>query len=300
MSLSQNKSYYPLSQFALGMWRLGDWNLPNQELLTYIKQAIDLGVTTMDHADIYGNYECEEIFARAISLDPSIRHKMQLVTKCGIKLRSDKFPNRKVKYYDYSKKYIINQVETSLKNLKTDYIDALLLHRPSPFFDHAEVAETFSQLKKDGKVKYFGVSNFTLNQFKSLQEHCEEPLITNQIEISPYALEHFENENIDYLTSAGIRPMAWSPLAGGSLLHPETDKGKRVLNAIQEVSTELGNIPFDQVIFAWILAHPSQIIPVIGTGKYERLQSAVESKNVKLSLEQWFKIYVASLGDDVP
>ncbi len=287
------------SRIALGIWRLMDWKMNDQELLSFLKQSIEAGVTTFDHADIYGDYECEAAFGKALQLDPSLRSQMQLVTKCGIKLKSSKFPERYLKYYDYSKDYIINQVEQSLKNLQTDYVDVLLLHRPSPFFNPMEVATAFEELKTSGKVNHLGVSNFTAVQFESLQSYINEPLVTNQIEISPAQLEHFENGNLDYLIQKRVSPMSWSPLAGGSLLNPQDEKSQRIHTALQTVADQIEERDLSKVIYAWLLMHPSHIIPVIGTGKIERLKTAVASLKIELSIEQWFSIYVASQGKDV-
>ncbi len=288
-----------ISRIVLGIWRLLDWNMTDQQLLTYIKQSMEAGVTTFDHADIYGDYECEAGFGKALQLEPSLRSQMQLITKCGIKLKSSKFPDRSVKYYDYSKEYIIQQAEQSLKNLNTDYIDVLLLHRPSPFFNPNEVAAAFDELKTSGKVNHLGVSNFTPVQFESLQSYIKEPLVTNQIEISPGQLEHFENGNLDYLIEKRVSPMAWSPLGGGSLLNPQDEKSLRIHDAIARVAAQIEETDLSKVIYAWTLMHPSHIIPVIGTGKIERLKAAVSASDIRLNLEQWFDIYTASLGSDV-
>lgn len=288
------------SRIVLGMWRLLDWKKTDQELLSFINESIESGVTTFDHADIYGNHECEAAFGKVMKNQSALRDKMQLVSKCGIKLTTDKFPNREVKYYDYSASYIISQAEESLKNLETDYLDVLLLHRPSPFFNPEEVAKAFDHLKSSGKVNHFGVSNFLPLQLESLQTHLNLPLVTNQIEISPYCLEHFENQNLDYLIGKKIAPMAWSPLAGGELLQPKTDKGTRAFKAIQKVAQEIGESQLDKVIYQWLLMHPAQIIPILGTGKIERIKTAVASLDIKMSLEQWFQIYIAALGQELP
>lgn len=289
-----------VSRLVLGMWRLLDWNKSHQELLSFIKESVETGVTTFDHADIYGNHECEAAFGKVMKNESSLRDQMQLVTKCGIKLHTDKFPERKVKYYDYSASYIVSQVEQSLKNLQTDYIDVLLLHRPSPFFNPEEVAKAFDLLESSGKVNHFGVSNFLPLQLDSLQAYVEQPLVSNQIEISAYSLEHFENQNLDYMISKKIRPMAWSPLAGGELLRSSSPKGARVLKAVKIVAQELGVSQTEQILYQWLLMHPAGIIPVFGTGKIQRIQTAVDSLNIQMSLEQWFQIYIASLGKELP
>lgn len=205
-----------------------------------------------------------------------------------------------MKIYNYSYEHIVSSVENSLKNLKTDYLDLLLLHRPSPFFDPEEVAKAFDHLKESGKVKYFGVSNFNITQFEMLQKYLSVELMTNQVEISPYCLEHFENGNMDYFIREKIRPMAWSPLAGGQLFNPNNPKAERVRNVLIKIAAELDTNSIDIVAYAWLLKHPVNIIPIIGSGKIERINSAVEALNIEMSLEQWFYIYNAAKGEELP
>lgn len=293
-------SDFEISRIVHGHWRLNDWNLNNQELLKLTQKCIELGVTTFDHADIYGNYSCEKLFGDALSLKPELRKEIQLITKCGIKLNTDKFPSRELKYYDYSYNYIVSSVENSLKNFQTEFIDLLLLHRPSPFFNPEEVAKAFSDLKKSGKVLHFGVSNFNPQQFETLNAFTDEKLVTNQVEISPLCLEHFDNGNMDYFLEKRIHPMAWSPLSGGQLLKPTTQKEHRIFKTLTEIATKLNVDSIDQLIYAWLLKHPVGIIPVVGTQHINRIKNAIEATKIDLSLEQWFKIYNASTGVELP
>ncbi len=297
IELAQNLKISPIVH---GHWRLNDWKISKQDLLELTQRAIEYGITTFDHADIYGDYNCEKLFGDVLINKKGLRNDIQIITKCGIKLVSDKFPERKAKYYDYSYNYIISSVNQSLINLRTDYIDLLLLHRPSPFFAVEEVAKAFSDLKKSGKVLQFGVSNFDPNQYEMLDSYSEDKLVTNQIEISPYCLENFKNGNLDFLLKKKIRPMAWSPLASGEILFPKTEKGQRLLKCITEIAHELGEESIDKIIYQWLLMHPSGIIPVIGTSKSSRLKNAIDAFNIKLSLEQWFRIYIASQGTEMP
>jgi predicted oxidoreductase len=288
------------SRIIHGHWRLAEWNLSDQALLKLTEQAIELGVTTFDHADIYGNYSCEKLFGDAISLKKSLRNDIEIVTKCGIKLISEKFPTRKVKIYDYGFDHIISSVNNSLVNLGTDHIDVLLLHRPAPFFDPEIVAQAFSALKKSGKVLHFGVSNFNPGQFDMLNSFLDEPLVTNQVELSPYCLEHFENGNIDYFLKEKIKPMAWSPLAGGRLMNPRDEKEGRIGQALSEVAAALNVDAIDKIIYCWLLKHPASILPIAGTRNIERIKIAVEAADIDMSLEQWYKIYNASAGKELP
>lgn len=293
-------SDFRLSRIVHGQMRIAGWKMSGQELLRLMEEEIELGVTSFDHADIYGHYHCEALLGEVIKLKKGIRNEIEIITKCGIKLVSEKNPGQKIKYYDYGYAHIVKSVNDSLANFRTDRIDLLLLHRPAPFFDPEAVEKAFSILKRDGKVLHFGVSNFGPGQFELLSSFTGEPLVTNQVEISPFCLEHFENGNIDFFQKEKIKPMAWGPLAGGKILYPYDDKGTRILQALKEVSEELNILPVEKIIYAWLLKHPASIIPVVGSGRIERIKYAVEALNVDMSLEQWYKIYIASGGKELP
>ncbi|HAX15900.1 MAG: oxidoreductase [Leeuwenhoekiella sp.] len=296
IALNDNLS---LSRIVHGYWRLRDWNLSDDQLLKLIEQVLELGITSFDHADIYGNHTCEAYFGRALAKRPELREKMELISKCGIKMATDYNPELDIKIYDYSTEYIIKQAETSLKNLGTDRLDLLLLHRPAPFFNPEEVAKAFDQLKSSGKVLNFGVSNFSPAQFDTLQSYLDMPLATNQVEISVSCLEHFENENTEYFLKHKIKPMAWSPLAGGAIFNPKTEKDQRLTAVLKSIAGEL-NTDIDQVMYAWLLKHPTGIMPIVGSQHINRIKSAVDALEIELSLEQWYKIYIASKGEDLP
>lgn len=289
-----------VSRIALGFWRLVDWKFRLKELESFVEDALALGVTTLDHADIYGDYHCESEFGKLLKAKPSLRGKMQLVTKCGIKIVSSNYPDRKTGHYNTSRQHIILSLEQSLKNFNTDHIDLLLIHRPDPLMDPAETASAFEELEKSGKVLNFGVSNFNPLQFEMLNKHFGNKLVTNQVEISPYDLEHFQNGNMDFFLKETIHPMGWSPLAGGRLIYPKDEKAQRIYSKLVEIAKELNANTIDKIIYAWILKHPSKVIPVVGSGKIERLKRAVESLDIKLSREQWFEILVAAQGYPVP
>lgn len=289
-----------LSRIAHGYWRLCDWGLSNQEVLKLIENCLDLGITTVDNADIYGNYTCEKLFGDAFSLKPSLREKLQIVTKCGIKLISKNRPEHTIKHYDTSKEHIVKSVENSLKCMQTDYIDVLLIHRPSPFMNAQEIADAFSTLKKQGKVLHFGVSNFNPSQFELLSSYLDFPLVTNQIEISPICLEHFDLGTIEQCQKYKIPPMAWSPLGGGKIFKCKEKREKEVCKTLEKIRKELDVESIEQVVYAWLLAHPANIIPIVGSGNLKRIKTAVESMQIKLSTEQWFEILRSSTGKDVP
>jgi predicted oxidoreductase len=289
-----------VSRLALGLWRLTSWGLADGELLDLLHGSLDLGITTFDHADIYGDYGAEELFGRALALEPSLRHRLQLVTKCGIKLVSSRRPAHRIKHYDTGREHIVASVENSLRLLDTDYVDLLLIHRPDPLLDADEVAEAFQALRGAGQVLHFGVSNFAPGQFDLLASRLPMPLVTNQVELSLLNMGVLADGTIDHCQRLGISPMAWSPLGGGRLLRDDDAQSLRVRRALQAVGQELGGAPADQVALAWILRHPARIIPVLGSGRLERVKSAAAAADLHLSREQWFALWTASTGQEVP
>jgi predicted oxidoreductase len=289
-----------LSRIALGFWRLADAKLSRAELRALVEESLDLGITTFDHADIYGSYRCEEIFGEALSDRPALRDRMQLVTKCGIKLVSPNRPATAVKHYDTGAAHILASVDNSLRMLRTDHVDLLLIHRPDPFMDADETAGAFIALRAAGKVPHFGVSNFLPSQFELLASRLPFPLVTNQIEFSALNMEALDNGVLDQCQRLRIAPMAWSPLGGGKLLRGEGEQAIRVRQALAAIGEKIGAASIDQVALAWILNHPARIVPVLGTGKIDRVRSAASSAALTLSREQWFTVWRASKGRDVP
>lgn len=269
-----------LSRLIAGAWRWDACSTQQTEQL--IQTALSCGITSFDHADIYGNYSCEEIFGSVLKSNSSLRHSMELVTKCGIKLLSEKRPDHWIKHYDTSNEHIINSVENSLNMLSTDRIDLLLLHRPDPLLNPTEVAEAFTALRQSGKVLHFGVSNFTSAQFEMLQSYLLFPLVTNQIEVSLFKHGLLFNGTVDSLMKHRVSPMAWSPLGGGK--HFEDARLKKSLDGLAK---EYKSTP-TQILLAWLLKHPSNIFPILGTTKTERIEEAAASLNVDLDRQHWF------------
>ncbi|HCG8598732.1 TPA: aldo/keto reductase family oxidoreductase [Vibrio parahaemolyticus] len=288
------------SELVQGYWRAADWGMTAQERLSFLKQHIELGITTVDHADIYGNYECEALFGEALALDKSVRDQIQIVTKCDINLCGDKTPERKINHYDTSSAHIYQSVNNSLERLNVDEIDVLLIHRPDVLMDADEVAEAFTELHKVGKVKHFGVSNFTPRQFELLQSRLGKPLVTNQVEINPINFEVAHDGTLDQMQMLRTRPMAWSCLGGGSIFSGESEQAILVRNELEAIREEVGATSIDQVIYAWVRRLPSKPIPIIGSGKIERVQTAVNALNIELTREQWYRVWVASKGHGVP
>jgi predicted oxidoreductase len=288
------------SRFSLGLMRLNDWGFTTSQLIRFIEQNLELGITAMDHADIYGSYTCEENFGKAIAGKPLLRSRMQLVTKCGIKLVSENRPAHTIHAYDTCMRHILQSAENSLKYLQTDYLDLLLIHRPDPLMNVDEIAEAFRQLKVEGKVLHVGVSNFSASQFDLLQSRLDFPLVTNQVEVSVLKLDSIYDGVLDQCQQYRIKPMSWSPLAGGNLFHSSEARAIRLRKALDNICKATGGYSMDQIALAWLLKHPSGIIPVIGSGNIDRIKKAVDSEKIILTGDQWFSILEASTGVEVP
>ncbi|EOC1346437.1 aldo/keto reductase family oxidoreductase [Cronobacter turicensis] len=284
------------SRLVMGYWRLMEWNYSARELVGFIEQHLELGITTVDHADIYGNYQCEAAFGEALRLAPHLRDKMEIVTKCGIATTAK--PENALGHYITDRTHIVQSAENSLRHLSTDVLDLLLIHRPDPLMDADEVAEAFLALHKSGKVRHFGVSNFTPAQFSLLQSRLPFTLATNQVEISPVHQPLLLDGTLDLLQQLRIRPMAWSCLGGGRLFSEESCGPLRA--ELQQVAEETGAQTIEQVVYAWVMRLPSRPLPIIGSGKIDRVKSAVGALSLELSRQQWFRIRKAALGYDVP
>ncbi|MBE4870855.1 MULTISPECIES: aldo/keto reductase family oxidoreductase [Enterobacter] len=284
------------SRFVMGYWRLMDWNMSPLQLASFIEEHIDLGVTTVDHADIYGGYQCEAAFGEALKLVPALRERMEIVTKCGIATTAK--PEHALGHYITDSAHIIKSAEQSLVNLATDRIDLLLIHRPDPLMDADEVAEAFLSLHQSGKVRHFGVSNFTPAQFALLQSRLPFTLATNQVEISPVHQPLLLDGTLDQLQQLRIHPMAWSCLGGGRLFNDDAFLPLR--NELETIARELNAQSIEQVVYAWILRLPSKPLPIIGSGKIERVRSALAAEELQMTRQQWFRIRKAALGYDVP
>lgn len=288
-----------ISRIVHGMWRLTEWDFSQSEIIKFVEDCVEMGIDTFDHADIYGDYMVEGLFGNALSQAPALNQKIKIVTKCGIKLLSKNRPDHYIQHYDTSYDHIIWSAENSLKMLKRDSLDVLLIHRPSPLNDPSEIARAFNKLREDGKVKEFGVSNYLPGQFDALQTYLDFPLVTNQIEISVASLQEFDNGNIDLCQEIGISPMAWSPLSGGTIFKGETHRFLTIRNVLHKISDEHG-VSIDQIMYAWLLKHPANIVPIVGSGKISRVKSAVDALNINLTTQQWFQLWVASKGENVP
>lgn len=275
-------------------WGVWDKKLSTFDMASLIRVCTENQITTFDHADIYGGYTTEAEFGKAFTQSKIDRSKVQFISKCGIQHISDN-RNNKVKHYDYSKDYIVWSVENSLKNLQTDYLDVLLLHRPSPLMRSEEIAEAVSRLKSQGKIVDFGLSNFTASQTELIRKNTA--VDYNQIQFSATHFEPMLDGSLDYMQIHNIRPMAWNPL--GTIFREDTDQTRRLKKLLAELVAKY-HVGSDLILLAWILQHPAKIIPVAGTVNVARIQYLKKLDDLKLDLEDWFAIWTESMGNKVP
>jgi predicted oxidoreductase len=280
--------------------RLGKWgeNFDTHQWIDFIEKSIDMGLQDFDHADIYGDYTTETDFGKALKEKPHLRDEMQITTKCGIKMPAENRPENKIKSYDSGEKHILKSVDNSLRNLHTDFIDVLLLHRPDFLMNPNEIAETFEKLKDDGKVRFFGVSNFTPSQFEMINDLF--PLVTHQVEASVSHLNPFEDGTLDQLLMKNIIPTAWSPLGGGDFMHTGNSKSGQGLNQVLKKLNEKYELNTAQLMFLFLKTHPSGIVPVLGTSKTKRLKEALAVESKIMEKEDWYALYSASKGEKLP
>ena len=287
------------SRIVYGAWRMNDGagSTPAQAL-EKIELCLDQGITTFDHADIYGNYSCEQLFGDALRLKPALKSRLQLVSKCDIMLLSDKFPERRVKYYDTSAAHIEASVDSSLRKLGVERLDVLLIHRPDPFMDAAETGDCLDRLVQSGKIGAAGVSNFKAWDWSLLQSFMKTPLVTQQLEISLLERSVFLDGTLAQCQQNKVHPMAWSPLAGGSLFG-QSAAALRVQPALQRLANAFDVAP-DAVAVAWLLAHPAGILPVMGTNHPARIRALSDAWRVKMDRETWFELWTLAAGQEVP
>jgi len=286
----------PFSKIIAGTMTWGIWgkNLDKNQMIELMNSCIETGITTFDHADIYGGYTTEASFGKAFGESQIKREEIQLISKCGIQKQSGN-RNTTIKHYDYSKSHIVESVENSLKNLKTGYLDLLLLHRPSPLMQVDEITEAIEKLKSEGKILDFGVSNFTPSQTDLVQTKMK--VNYNQIEFSATHFGPMLDGSLDYMQTHKIKPLCWSPM--GSVFKKIDEKSIRVKKLATKLSTKY-NVEIDVLLLAWILKHPSGILPVFGTADKNRIANLMKATEVNLELEDWFAFWTESAGNPIP
>jgi predicted oxidoreductase len=281
----------------VGCMRWGVWgeNFTTNQYEQIIHQCLEIGLDIFDHADIYGHYTTEADFGHALKGNTSLRNQIKIITKCGINMLTPNRPNHAIKSYDTSASHITKSVEQSLQNFHTDYIDTLLIHRPDILMHVEEIAATITTLKTAGKINSFGVSNFTTSQVALLNKYI--PIEHHQVEISLTNLNAFDNGVLDQCQLENIEAQSWSPLGNG-IFTEKTEQNTRILSEAENLSKTY-DCSINQVLLAFLYAHPSQIVPVIGTTKFERIQEAAKAMEIELTREDFYKLWTASTGKEV-
>ncbi|ABG31891.1 oxidoreductase [Roseobacter denitrificans] len=285
-----------VSRIIYGMWRLAeDEDTSPSHVRAKIDACLAQGITTLDQADIYGGYAAEALLGAAFEQSPGLRDDLQIITKCDIVAPVGKYAAARVKHYDTSAAHITASVEASLSNMRIEQIDVLLIHRPDPMMDARETGAALDALIDSGKIKTAGVSNFKPWDWDLLQAHMKHPLVSNQLELSLAARDSFTNGDLAHAQQHGVRPMAWSPLGGGSLMTQQGEPGL----ALEKVAEAQG-VDRAAVAVAWLLAHPSGILPVMGTNTLPRIATFSDATKVEMDRQTWFELFEAANGHEVP
>jgi len=281
----------------VGCMRWGIWgaNFTTKQYETIIDQCLSIDLNIFDHADIYGHYTTEADFGQAIKGKSSLRQQMKLITKCGINMLTPNRAAHSIKSYDTSAAHIKQSVENSLQNFHTDYIDTLLIHRPDLLLNPEEVAATIIELKGAGKIKSFGVSNFNTHQVATLQKHIK--IEHHQVEISVTHMNAFDDGILDQCHTLVIEAQSWSPMGNG-IFTEDTEKNKRILATAKKLSVKY-ETGVNEILLSFLYIHPSNIVPVIGTTQFERIISAKKAMEIKLTREDFYKLWQASAGHEV-
>lgn len=298
---------HPHSPLEISRLVLGTWRLLNatprptvEDVLTWLKSALDHGITTIDTAEVYGRYEVEAMLGEALRRDPGVKARVEIITKCGIYTTGPHAPERRTAHYDATAERVIASAEKSLRLLGVEVLDVLLIHRPDWLTAHEDTARGLETLQQAGKIKAAGVSNYTPAQFEALSSFLPFPLITNQVEFSLFHREPMTNGVFDQAQQRGFSPMAWSPLGGGRLFDPDCPVAARLRAAMQELAPRYGGATPDQLAHAWVLAHPSRPVSILGTNKPARVASTAKADQIQLSREDWFYLCEAARGTRIP
>lgn len=300
LRLSQQSPEF--SRLALGTWRLLDdpAAATPEGLLALLKAALDLGITTVDTAEIYGLYRVEELIGKALALDPGVKTRVELVSKAGIYVPCEFHPDRRTAFYNTTAERLVKSAEKSLRFLGVDTLDLFLVHRPDWLTRHEETAAGINRLLSEGKIRAAGVSNYSTSQFSALSAFVEQPLATNQLQFSPFCLEPVFDGTFDQCQERRIHPMAWSPTGGGRLFREGDEAGTRVRQVLAGLSGKYGGAGVDALCYAWILTHGTTPLAVTGTNKPERLRSLAAGSGITMEREDWYAVTEAARGRRIP
>lgn len=292
------------TRISYGCWRAAGSEDPRQVTpdtmargRRAISAAYEAGYTLFDNADIYCHGICESIFGDALSDNPGMRDRILIATKCGIRFPGQ--PNAdSPQRYDFSAEHILWSAEQSLRRMKIETFDLYQLHRPDVLMDPTEVAGAFDKLRRHGKAKEFGVSNFSTSQVETLAQFCPMPLIVNQVEIHLGRLDCFHDGTLDQCLRKNMTPLAWSPLGGGSLM--SANGSKNVLTQTLDDTASRYGVSRAVIALAWLMKHPSHILPIIGSTNIDRIRDAVKADSVELTREDWYRLLIAARGEPLP
>lgn len=289
------------SRLVYGTWRiLDDSGATSQELNRRLNLCVDLGMTTLDTAEIYGLYEVEEALGKAVALSPGLRDKLEIVTKAGIYVPNKFHPERRTAHYNATGARMVKSLEKSLRFLQTDRVELQLVHRPDWLTSADDTAAGLNQLLREGKIRSAGVSNYNVHQFDLLNSRMEQPLVTNQLEFHLMRMDPIYDGTFHQCEKLGIAPMAWSPMAQGRIFDTKIEVAQRLKAATDSMSSRYNGATLEQLAYAWILAHPASPLPILGTNKIERIQSAAKSADIQLEREDWYALWEAAQGRQIP
>ena len=291
-----------LSRLVLGTWRLlaDPATCSPDGIRALLRTALEAGITTVDTAEIYGLYRVEEALGEALRGDPALRSQLEFITKCGILVPCAGAPGRRTAHYNATASQIVTSAENSLRLLGVEALDLLLIHRPDWLTPHEVTAGALNQLLRDGKIKAAGVSNYSASQFAALSTFMDRPLVTNQLEFSPFCVTPIHDGTFDQAQQLGFAPMAWSPLGGGRLFDENNQAAVRLRAAMTQMAARYDGATPDALTHAWVLAHPARPVSILGTTKPERVLSSARADTITLEHQDWYAIWEAAHGHQVP
>ena len=288
------------SRLVYGTWRLLDTKPTAQDINRRLHACVELGITTIDTAEIYGLYEVEQQLGAGLALSPGLREQLEIVTKAGIYVPCSYRPERRTAHYNATAARLVKSLEKSLRLLGTDHVDLFLVHRPDWLTRADDTAAGLNGLLRDGKIRAAGVSNHSASQFDLLNSYMAQPLATNQIEFHLLRPDPIDDGTLHQCEKLGVLPMAWSPMAGGRIFDRSDPAAARLAVAAASMSSRYDGATLEQLAYAWILAHPSHPLPIIGTNRLERLRSAAMADAIVLEREDWYALWEAAQGRQVP
>ena len=286
-----------LSPVIAGAWRLAEWGWTARQRQAWIEGNLELGVTSFEHADLYGGCSVESLFGEALALRPSLRDRVQLVSQCGVGLVNPARPGDPLTTQAQpcvsSAAHIRTSVEQSLRALRTDHLDLLLLHWPDAQVDVDAMAETLATLRAEGKVLHFGASKLRPAQLALL--HSRIALTTHQLELSPLHRDPLHDGTLDQCLDLGLRPMIWSPLAGGRLFTADDERTRNLRHTLAAMASALG-VTVITLVIAWVMRHPSAPLPILGSRRITVAREAMAAQGLQLDAAAWWRICVAATG----